>query len=171
VRIPDGAESRSSFRALLNLRAWNIAMRTAHLGAMGVLLGGHAFDVERSRLLVALWLTVGTGIVLAALEAGPRLVWFHQGRGLMTIAKLVLVALVPAFWQYRLVILLAVVALGSVGSHMPARYRYYSVLHREVIPDRSGPGGRQLAEDSEEDADEATGPSQDIESDKSRAAV
>jgi hypothetical protein len=121
-------------------------MRTAHIAAMGVLLGGHAFDVERSRLLLALWLTVGTGGVLAALEAGPRLVWLHQGRGLMTMGKLVLVALVPVFWQYRFPILLVVVALGSVGSHMPARFRYYSVLYRSMIPDRCGPGGGYLAQ-------------------------
>jgi hypothetical protein len=136
---------RSSFRVLISLRAWNIAMRTAHIAAMGILLGGHAFDVPRSRLLLALWLTIGTGVVLAALEAGPRLVWLHQGRGLMTFAKIVLLALVPVFWQYRLPILLAVVVLGSVGSHMPARFRYYSVIYREVTPDKCGPGGSQLA--------------------------
>ena len=39
---------------MLNRRAWNIALRTAHLAAMGVLLGGHAFDVDPERLMVAL---------------------------------------------------------------------------------------------------------------------
>jgi hypothetical protein len=134
-------ENRNGFGVISSLRAWNIAMRTAHIAVMGVLLGGHAFDVERSRLLLALWLTVGTGAVLVGLESGPRLVWLHQGRGLMTVAKLVLVALVPVFWQYRFPILLGVVVLGSVGSHMPARFRYYSVLYRRMIPDRCGPGG------------------------------
>jgi hypothetical protein len=153
LSLPDDATSRNGFRVLLSVRAWNITMRTAHIAAMGVLLGGHAFDVPRSRLLLALWLTIGTGVVLAALEAGPRLVWFHQGRGLMTIAKLVLVALVPAFWPYRLPILLAVVALGSVGSHMPARFRYYSVLYRQVTPDRCGPGGSQMAGELDKETD------------------
>jgi hypothetical protein len=131
---------------MLNARLWNIAFRTAHIAAMGVLLGGHAFDVPRERLLLSLWLTIGTGAVLGFLEAGPRLMWFHQGRGLMTVAKLVLLCAVPLFWDCRLAILLLVVVIASVGSHMPARLRYYSVLYREVIPEGSGPGARQLRE-------------------------
>ena len=127
----------------MNVRAFNIAFRTAHIGAMGVLLGGHAFDVAPDQLQVALWLTIGTGVVLAALEAGPRLLWFHQGRGLMTMTKLVLLCAVPLAWDYRLPILLAVVVLASVGSHMPARFRYYSFVHREIVKDRCGPGGNR----------------------------
>jgi hypothetical protein len=126
------------------IRALNILLRTAHIGAMGILLGGHAFAIAPERLLIALWLTIGTGAALAVVEiAGPRLLWFHQGRGLMTMAKLLLLCAVPLFWDQRLVILLVVVVLASVGSHMPARFRYYSVLRREVIPNASGPGGKR----------------------------
>ena len=140
---------------MLNARAWNIALRTAHIAAMAVLLGGHAFEVDKSRLLLCVWLTIGTGVGLAALEAGPRLVWFHQGRGLMTIAKLVLLCAVHFLWDHwhvRLAVLLVVVTIGSVGSHMPARLRYYSVIYREVVPDGCGPGtsGLLTAEDAED---------------------
>jgi len=107
---------------------------------MGVLLGGHAFDVPRERLLLSLWLTIGTGAGLGVLEAGPGLVWFHQGRGLMTLGKLLLIGAVPFFWTVRLPILLLVVVIASVGSHMPARFRYYSVLYGKVVPCGSGPG-------------------------------
>ena len=124
------------------MRWLNILTRTAHIGSMGVLLGGHAFDVAPDRLLIALWLTIGTGSILIALESGLRLLWFHQGRGLMSMAKLVLICSVPLLWDYRLPILLAVVVIASVGSHMSARFRYYSVVYREVIPDVSGPGGK-----------------------------
>jgi hypothetical protein len=126
----------------VTIRALNIGLRTAHIGAMGILLGGHAFDVAPERLNVSLWLTIGTGLALAAVEAGPRLLWFHQGRGLMTMAKLALLCAVPAAWDLRLPILLTVIVLGSVGSHMRARYRYYSVIYRQVIPDASGPRGK-----------------------------
>ena len=122
------------------IRALNIALRTAHIGAMGVLLGGHAFNIAPERLHINLWLTIGTGLALAAVEAGPRLLWFHQGRGLMTLTKLALLCAVPLFWEHRLSILLAVVVLASVGSHMSARYRYYSVINRRVIRDTCGPG-------------------------------
>ena len=131
----------------MTIRVLNIALRTAHIGAMGILLGGHAFDVSPERLKVSLWLTIGTGLVLAAVEAGPRLLWFHQGRGVMTMAKLALLCAVPVAWDYRLPILLAVIVLASVGSHMPARYRYYSVLRLQVIRDPSGPGGNPAPED------------------------
>lgn len=129
---------------MLNARAWNITFRTAHIAAMGILLGGHAFDVPSSRLTVSLWLSVATGVTLGAMEAGPRLVWFHQVRGLMTMGKLLLVGAVPFFWSWRLPILLAVVVIASVGSHMPARFRYYSVIYRQVIRCGSGPGTSQL---------------------------
>ncbi len=125
---------------LLNTRYWNIALRTAHLAATGILLGGHFFDVPRDDLFGPLYACVATGVALLALEAGPRLTWFHQGRGLMTMAKLALILLVPWFWSYRVPILLLVVALGSVGSHAPARLRYYSFLTKEVIRCGDGPG-------------------------------
>ena len=129
------------------LRTLNIGLRTAHIGAMGVLLGGHAFDVAPERLRVSLWLTIGTGIALAAIEAGPRLLWFHQGSGIMTMAKLVLICAVPLAWDYRFPILLAVLVLASVGSHMPGRYRHYSVVYRKVIHDVSEPGGKRGREE------------------------
>jgi hypothetical protein len=116
---------------------------------MGILLGGHAFDVESARLVWALALTIASGAALAAIEAGPRLLWFHQGRGLMTLAKLLLLCTVLLAWEYRLPILLAVVVIASVGSHMPARYRYYSVVYRTVIPDASGPSGGASLSDPE----------------------
>jgi hypothetical protein len=128
------------------IRALNIALRTAHIAAMGILLGGHAFDVSPERLKVSFWLTLGTGAAMIAVEAGPRLLWFHQGRGLMTMAKLALLCAVPLAWDYRLPILLAVVVLGSVGSHMPARYRYYSVVYHRVIHDDVGPGRKREEE-------------------------
>lgn len=129
---------------MLNARALNIALRTAHIAAMGILLGGHAFAVRESRLLLSLWLTIGTGAALGVLEAGGRFTWFHQGRGLMTLAKLALLCTVLFLWDYRLWILLAVVVIASIGSHMPARFRYYSVIYREVIPDGCGPGTAKL---------------------------
>jgi len=81
--------------------------------------------------------------LLAALEAGPRLLWLHQGRGLVTMAKVALLCAVPLAWDLRVPILLAVVVLASVGSHMPARFRYFSIRYRQVIHDGSGPGGKR----------------------------
>ena len=120
-------------------RALNISLRTLHIAAMGILLGGHAFDVAPDRLYVSLWWVVGTGIVLTALEAWPRWSWFHELRGVMTIVKVGLVCAVPLMWEYRLILLLAVVVLGSVASHIPRRFRHYSVLTRQVIEQYPSP--------------------------------
>ena len=140
--------------AMFNTRFWNIALRTAHLGAMGILLGGHAFDVERERLLASLWLCIGTGAGLGLLETGLSTVWFHQGRGLVTLAKLLLLCAVPFLWDlwgWRMAVLLAVVGLASVGSHMPARFRYYSVIYRKVLRCQGGPGTSQLSQENDRD--------------------
>jgi hypothetical protein len=118
------------------IRALNIALRTVHIGAMGILLGGHAFDVDPGRLLPALWITVGTGAVLGALESGGRVSWLHEIRGVVTLVKVALLLSVLLAWDHRLPILLTVVVLGSVGSHMPKRFRHYSLLRRRVINDR-----------------------------------
>jgi hypothetical protein len=124
------------------IRAFNIALRTAHIAAMGVLLGGHAFDVTPERLKVSLWLAIVSGVALAGVESGLRPLWLHQGRGLMTVSKVALLCAVPFAWNYRLPILLGVVVIASVGSHMPARFRYYSAVYRRVIHDGAGPGGK-----------------------------
>jgi hypothetical protein len=51
----------------------------------------------------------------------------------MVLAKLSLLCLVPFAWEYRVPILLVVLVLGSVGSHMPSRFRYYSFVHRRML--------------------------------------
>ena len=124
-------------RFLPGARAWSITFRTLHLAAFGVLLGGHAFAVEPEKLLPSLWLTILSGIGLIALEVyATGLYWFFLGKGIMVLVKLSLLLLVPIFWEQRLALLLLVVGIASVGSHMPARFRHHSFLHRRVI----GPG-------------------------------
>jgi hypothetical protein len=121
-------------RRLPGSRAWSIAFRTLHLAAFGVLLGGHAFAVEADRLLPYLSLTILSGMGLIALEMyALGLYWLFLGKGLMVLAKLGILLAVPIFWEQRLALLMVVVVVASVGSHLPARYRHYSVLHRRVI--------------------------------------
>ena len=55
--------------------------------------------------------------------------------GVMVIVKLALVIAAGLWWEQRLVFLLLVVLIGSVGSHMPARFRYYSFVHGHSIMD------------------------------------
>ena len=120
-------------RPLPYARAWNIALRTAHIAVTGILLGGHAFEVDEGRLRTMLYLSILTGVGLTAVEAYPSCRWLYQGRGVIVLLKLVLLCLIPVWWEHRLLMLLVIVVIASVGSHMPARFRYYSLVHRRVL--------------------------------------
>lgn len=120
-------------RHVPHARAWNVGLRTLHLMAFGLLLGGHFWGVRAEALVPALWTTVASGAALMGLELYQNPHWLFLGKGLVTFVKLALLLLVPLFWEARVPILLLVVAVASVGAHMPARYRHYSILHRRVL--------------------------------------
>lgn len=121
-------------------RFWNIAFRTFHIAVIGILLGGHVFDVPESRLWGPLWLVIGSGAALTALEAWSNWYWPHQGRGVLVMAKVLLLCVIPFAWTCRVPILLTVVVIASVGSHMPGRFRYYSLYYRQVLKCRPDSG-------------------------------
>ena len=54
-------------------------------------------------------------------------------RGLATLIKLLLVAAVAIFWEERVALLSTAIVIGVVASHMPGRYRYFSLLHGHVV--------------------------------------
>jgi len=110
-----------------------VGLRTLHLMAFGILLGGHFWGVQADLLYPSLAITVASGAALMGLEIYQNAQWLFLVKGLAVLAKLVLLLLVPFFWEARVPILFAVVALSSIGAHMPARFRHYSVLHRRVL--------------------------------------
>jgi len=124
-------------RRVPNERAWNVALRTLHLMAFGILLGGYFWGVEFGRLGLAFGMTAASGAGLMALELYKSFQWLFLGKGLMVLAKLALLGLVPFAGEMRLPVLLGVVALASVGAHMPSRYRHYSILLRRVLSPES----------------------------------
>ena len=65
--------------------------------------------------------------MFVALEMYKSFDWLFQIRGLLTVVKLLLVLLVPLFWAHRIWILLTILVIGSISSHMPGRFRYYSI--------------------------------------------
>lgn len=114
-------------------RAWNVALRTLHLMAFGILLGGHFWGVQADLLYPSLAITVASGAALMGLELYQNAHWLFLVKGLVVLVKVALLLLVPLFWEARVPILFAVVALASIGAHMPARYRHYSILQRRVL--------------------------------------
>lgn len=109
-------------------RLLSVALRTAHLMTFGTLVGGHLFEVDPSRLFPFLVATILSGAGLMVLEMASTCAWLLMGKGLAVVAKLLLLASIPLFWEHRVVLLLLVVVAASVGAHMPARFRHYSLL-------------------------------------------
>jgi hypothetical protein len=105
-------------------RVMSVSLRTVHLATFGILVGGHVFDVEASRLIAFLAATVASGAGLVALELASTFDWLRTVKGLAVIAKLALLALIPVFWEHRVVMLVAAVVFASVVSHMPGRFRH-----------------------------------------------
>ncbi len=114
-------------------RAWNIALRATHISVTGVLVGGHVFGIAPGRLIPWVYMAIITGLVLMLIEAYPDWRYFSEGRGVMVLAKVSLLCTIPWFWQERVAILAAILIMASIGSHMPKRYRHYSLIERRVI--------------------------------------
>ena len=118
----------NSPRRIPRHRALGLALRTAHLMTFGALLGGHFFNVDSARLMPFLLATIASGVALLALELASTCAWLFMGKGLAVLLKLAVLLMVPLFWDYRVPLLLLVVAVASVGSHMPSRFRHRCFL-------------------------------------------
>ncbi len=106
-------------------RFWNVLLRSIHLATMAVAVGGLVFDVSRDAVSPWLFATVGSGMLLALVEAWPNWSrWLREGRGLVVVAKIILLATIPWLWDYRSYVLFAAIVVASIGSHMPGRFRY-----------------------------------------------
>jgi hypothetical protein len=113
-------------------RAWNIAFRTGHLIVTSILVGGHAFHAPPDQLRPMLYLAIVTGTGMGFLETYPNLHFMLEYGGIMLIVKLALLCLIPFMWSVRFPILIVVVAIASIGSHMPRSFRNYSLLYGKV---------------------------------------
>jgi hypothetical protein len=122
-------------------RLLNVACRTVHLLAFAVLLGGHLWGVEASRVRPAFWLAIPSGLALAALEIAADRHWIVEARGLLVALKVGLVALALLVEELRVVLLLVVAVIASIGAHMPRWFRHATVLPVRRRP----PAGRTEA--------------------------
>ena len=119
----EAGTGRKRPRPLPGVRALRTTLRTAHLVSFGALYGGHLYGVPAERLWPALLATVATGGAFMSLEIYCTPLWLAQLRGVATLVKIALVAAVA-------------IIIAGVASHMPGRYRYYSVLHGRVVGDQ-----------------------------------
>ncbi|MBI4350199.1 MAG: hypothetical protein HY550_02065, partial [Elusimicrobia bacterium] len=102
--------------------------------SFSVLFGGHWFGAAGPELLPWLYASVFTGAGLMVLEAWGGLDWFAQLAGGFTLLKLALLCLVHFVPAHARTILLLAVAVGSIGSHMPARFRHFNYIKFQETP-------------------------------------
>ena len=110
------------------LRLWNIAFRTVHICVSGVLAGGHVFGLAAERLLPWAYGVILTGAALMVIEVCSSRRYLIEWAGVMLLGKLLVLGLIPWFWDARVPLLITAIVIGSVGSHMPKSYRHYSVF-------------------------------------------
>src|SRR3990167_1073355 len=100
-------------------RTVRTALRTLHMFATGVLVGGHIFGQPKEQLFGWLVGSVASGLVLLATDLHATFAFLFQVRGLLVLLKVALTAMVLVFWEARVPLLIAALTLGAAGSHMP----------------------------------------------------
>ena len=123
-------EPRRRFR---HSRAWNVTARTVHLAATGILLGGHFFGAPADALIPWLWTAIASGTVMFGLELYTSFDWLTQIGGLVVVAKVAVLCVIPFAWSARVPLLFVVVMMAGVGSHMPGKFRHYSLLYGRSV--------------------------------------
>jgi hypothetical protein len=123
-----GASTRVSGK-----RAIEIAVRTAHIGAMALLAGGHHFGVAFGPLRPWHLLTALTGAALLVSEARHSRNWVHQARGVITLLHVGLVALIAVAPGTARLAIAAALIVGSVGSHLPRSVRKWSLRYWRIM--------------------------------------
>lgn len=117
-------------------RGVRMGLRTLHIFTAGTLVAGYIFDQSAAALEPWLFATVISGFLLLATDLHASLAVLCELRGLAVLAKLVLMALVPLFWDARVLLLLIALTIGVVGSHMPRQYRHKVLFLRDrIVPD------------------------------------
>jgi len=123
----------SAGRPFSSARLLQVALRTVHLMAMGLVLGGVALGGDFARLRTAILATVLSGALLFAVDLAKGSSVLTQGSGVAVILKLALLGLGNLFPQARLDWYLAATAVASIGAHMPGAWRHFSLIHWKVM--------------------------------------
>jgi TctA family transporter len=110
----------------------DIALRTAHILAVSILLGGEVFNIPASQLLPLQRLTVVTGVALIVSEIFHRPHWATQIRGVMVFVHAGLLGLAIFRPDLAVPCLITALVVGMAGSHMPKIIRHWSYTLRRV---------------------------------------
>ena len=113
-------------------RPAQLVLRSLHIAAMAMLLGGLPYGADFRALRGAILVTVATGVALFAIDLAKDAAFLVQGAGVALLLKLGLLGgglLQPAA---RLPWYLAATFVAAVGSHMPRTWRHFSFATGQV---------------------------------------
>ncbi len=113
--------------------AIRISFRTLHILSVGVLLGGHIFNIPVLTLEPWLWGAIITGTLILLTDLHSSFAVLIELRGVAILVKIALLLLIPFFWEQRVEILIFILIIGSVSSHLPKRYRHKLLIKHDII--------------------------------------
>jgi hypothetical protein len=114
-------------------RAAQVLLRSLHIVAMALVLGGIARGASFEDLQIPILWTVLTGLLLLILDLARRCLALSQGSGVALLLKLAALGLGNLFPAARLEWYLAATFIASIGSHMPGDWRHFDFLKWRVI--------------------------------------
>ena len=120
-------------RRLPGVRALQVLLRSLHIVAMALVLGGLAQGGTHETLWTPIVITLVSGVFLLVLDLSQGSLVISQGSGFAALLKLALLGLGNAFPAARLPFYLAATLVASIGSHMAANWRHFSLVTWKVI--------------------------------------
>ena len=117
-------------------RPVQIGLRTVHVAAMAMVLGGLPMGGTRDTLLPWIVATVASGALLLGVDLWKSCAFLLQGAGVAVLLKLALLGLGELFPAVRFEWYLAATVVASVGSHMIGTWRHFSFLEWRVVEPR-----------------------------------
>lgn len=114
-------------------RPVQLVLRSVHIAAMALVVGGLPFGGDYETLRVPILATVASGSLLFALDLAKDAAVLGQGSGVAVLLKLALLGLGALQPAHRLPWYLTATLVASVGSHMPGAWRHFSFVQWKVL--------------------------------------
>ena len=120
-------------RSFPGRRGLKILLRAIHVLFAGVLVGAYVFEVEAVSRAPWLLGTIGSGILIFLLDLHESAAFLLQVRGLIVLAKIFAVCLLPWCTGWEVQMLGALVVISVLSSHAPSSFRYFLVIGRGQV--------------------------------------
>ncbi len=118
---------------IFGARGLQVLLRSVHIAAMALVLGGIAQGGDFETLRTPILWTVLSGVLLLAVDLARRCLVLSQGSGALLFLKLGFLGLGNLFPAVRLEWYLAATLVASIGSHMSGDWRHFSLLKGRVV--------------------------------------